>query len=117
MVSSGFPDDIVQRATEIGIDGFADKGDPDASNLLCKQQTGKVVVLIDDSNIATSETRTLLEAFGAKEVHEYNDPLLALQKIPNLIPPADVIFVDYKMPRMKGDEVVSRLRSGDRQGL
>lgn len=60
------------------------------------------VLILDDSNMALSSMKNLLEGSGLDVVYE-SDPKKALEVIKDKLP--KVIFVDYLMPELTGSDV------------
>jgi diguanylate cyclase (GGDEF)-like protein len=74
--------------------------------------SGRTVVLVDDDNDYLQATRALLESEGHK-VLSANDGTSALAVL--LAEPADVLLLDYFMPGLTGEEVVTELRKTNRR--
>jgi diguanylate cyclase (GGDEF)-like protein len=70
-------------------------------------QSGRVVVLVDDDADYLEATRILLESEG-HEVVCANDGTGALEVLGSH--PADILLLDYFMPGLTGEEVVTELR-------
>lgn len=100
--------DFREPVREMGADGFfLLPDDQEAISDWSAQQEGKVVVVVNDSDIVREVLKRELELGGAI-VHEFGDPFEALQEIPNLNP--DVVVTDVIMPGMSGAELVRELR-------
>ena len=71
------------------------------------------IIIIDDEIIMTELLKlVVINGFNC-EVEVFNDPLKALERLS--VKSFDIISLDHKMPVLKGDEVIRRLR--DEKGL
>ncbi|MDP2652885.1 MAG: response regulator [Candidatus Omnitrophota bacterium] len=67
------------------------------------------VVVIDDEKDLCSLVRDILEGTGPYEVSMAYDGAQGMEMCAALNP--DLVFLDFVMPKMRGDEVVKRLKA------
>jgi len=67
------------------------------------------ILIIDDEPGFTKIVKLTLEASGSYDVHELNDPAMAVEVARQFSP--DIILLDIIMPEFDGGDVISQLRA------
>ena len=67
------------------------------------------ILIVDDEPGFTKIVKMTMEASGAYEVRELNDPALAVEVARQFFP--DIILLDITMPELDGGDVISLLRA------
>ena len=67
------------------------------------------ILIVDDEPGFTKIVKMTLEASGAYEVRELNDPAVAVAVARQFSP--DIILLDITMPELDGGDVISQLRA------
>lgn len=67
------------------------------------------VLVVDDNSVQRANTRTCLEAFGIRRIHEAADGASALQCFRSLPVRPAVVVLDLELPGLDGIEVLQRL--------
>lgn len=74
-------------------------------------ETKKYCVIVDDDQFALDKLSEYIQQLSGFEIlASFNDPVAALQEIPNL-PNVDFIFLDVEMPRITGIELAKQIRA------
>lgn len=68
-------------------------------------------VVADDNAHMRRIVRTLLRAFGSREIYEAEDGASALEAVENYLP--DILITDIKMPIFDGIELTKMIRNPD----
>lgn len=68
-------------------------------------------VIADDNAHMRRIVRTLLRAFGSREIYEAEDGASALEAVENYMP--DILITDIKMPIFDGIELTQMIRNPD----
>lgn len=68
-------------------------------------------VVADDNAHMRRIVRTLLRAFGSREIYEAEDGASALEAVENFLP--DILITDIKMPIFDGIELTKMIRNPD----